>query len=104
MSPAAPTPAEMMRRLDEIVTEVRDLRQSIETGYVRKDVLAEVRRMDDEVHANLREDVTSAHTRVTDLKREQVASRRLAVTAVIAPLAVAVLSAIIIFALFGPST
>jgi hypothetical protein len=109
--PPAPGNAELMRRLDELVTEFRALRVALETGYVRKDVYAadrqadaiQIKGLEDEHHVfDKRIDLVNTKiVKITEQRdserderdRQRTSDRRLiytvAVTALFGPLFVA---------------
>lgn len=52
-----PSPAEMMRRIEELLAEVKDVKRTIETTYTRSDVYAAQRAGDRAEVRALREDL-----------------------------------------------
>src|SRR4051794_5735374 len=102
----------MMRRLDDLVGEIRALRKDLNEGYVRKDVLAaqevanalQFKGLEDE-HRMLDRRIDAVDGDLTnrldknDARTEAV--RRLTLTAFVYPLVVGVVIVLITFALAG---
>jgi hypothetical protein len=106
VSPTAPSNGEIMRRLDELVTELRRLADTLAEGYVRKDVLAaqnnatsiQITGIEDEQHV-LHKRIDGVNQRLDKNDTDRQTDRRLIFTAIAAPIVVGIVLAIVLSAI-----
>lgn len=99
MSPQAPSVAELMRRLDDVVKRLDRLAETLERGYIPRGEYAADQRGNQIIHTNIGEDVTLAHQRITALKAEQATNRRLVIASFVAPIVIGVVVTLILSAI-----
>ncbi|MGZ6836784.1 MAG: hypothetical protein ACXVGE_13090 [Blastococcus sp.] len=84
-----------MRRLDEVTRQLGDLIKTLESNYVRKDVNSvQLTALEKEVH-DVRHDMDA----IVDQQRQ---NRRLAVTGLLLPILVGIITALILSAVIHP--
>lgn len=95
---AGPSLGEVARQIETLVSEVREMRRTMETTYVRQDVyeadrktVIEARRADKQVVSELRGDLDT-------IAEQQQWNRRIAVSGLLLPILVLVLGAVILTA------
>jgi len=73
--PPAPGNAELMRRLDEVVTRLDKLADRLEDGFVRKDVYAADRQTDAVHMAGIEQEIQGVHRKVDNITNQRDAER-----------------------------
>jgi MFS-type transporter involved in bile tolerance (Atg22 family) len=87
----APGLAEVVRRLEEVVAELREMRRTMETTYMRQDVYKAQRQADQQTVKELRGDLDV-------IAEQQQWNRRIAVSGLLLPILVVVLGTVILAA------
>lgn len=80
---------EVVRRLEEVVAELREMRRTMEATYVRRDVYMLA-------HQALEDRVTDLRGDFDELLKQQAANRRLAVSGLALPVIATVIAALIL--------
>lgn len=99
MSVADPSSAELMRRLDEVVTELRRLADTLEEGYVRKDVLEAMNNATSIQITGLEDENRQTNKRLDKIEEQATTSRRLILTGLAYPIVVGVVVVLILSSL-----
>jgi hypothetical protein len=99
VSPTNPTLAEVVRRLDDVVTRLNQLSIQLAETYVRKDVLAAREATTDQQLTGLEAEMHEVWKRFKENEQASATNRRLILSSFFAPLIVGVVVVLILSAL-----